>query len=67
MNKIKSFAYLGAAMIPLIAGCESSHVITATIGPQPVEHSTSNANGYLEVYSAMKVHAAGGAPPNQVH
>jgi hypothetical protein len=60
-KKSKIFVYLGAALIPVFAGCASNPVVTAPVGPGPVEHSASNANSDLKVTSDTEDHVASGA------
>src|SRR5215472_9930073 len=67
INKIKIIAYLGAVMLPVFTGCASNPVVTAPVGPGPIEHSASNANGYLKVYSDTEEHVVGDGPHYWLH
>ena len=56
---IKYISYLGAAVIPLLAGCASKPIAIAPVGPGSVSHSTAKANGYLKVFSDTETREIG--------
>ena len=57
--KIKYISYLGATVIPLLAGCASKPIAIAPVGPGAVSHSTAKADGYLKVFSDTETREIG--------
>jgi hypothetical protein len=67
LNHSKIITCLGAAMISFFVGCASHPVVTSPVGPEPIERSALNANGYLQVFSETEDHVAGDGPPYRLH
>lgn len=49
-------------MASVLAGCSTTPVGLATVGPNPVGLQTTSANGQLIVYSALSGHGEGNNP-----
>jgi hypothetical protein len=65
--KTKYLALIGAAIIPLLAGCASKPVVLNSVGPEPVNPEAFIPEGYLQVFSDTKEHVIGDSPPYYTH
>jgi hypothetical protein len=54
--KTKIMILIGAAIIPLFAGCASQPVVVSPVGPAPVSFNHVGERGYLRVFSATETH-----------
>jgi hypothetical protein len=58
--KMKNISLIGAAIIPLLAGCASTPVALDSIGPAPAKPSGEYVpTGWLRVYTATDAHEIG--------
>jgi hypothetical protein len=44
-------AFIGAVIIPLLAGCTSTPVVLNSVGPEPINPEALLPKGYLQVFS----------------
>jgi hypothetical protein len=49
--KTKILALIGAAIMPLLAGCATKPVTLSPVGPEPSHQTPYNSTGHLRVYS----------------
>ena len=52
--EIKYVALFGAGIILLLAGCVSTPMTLAPVGPDAISRAVSGSNGYLQVFSATE-------------
>jgi hypothetical protein len=57
--KVKNIALIGAAIIPLLAGCALTPVTLDPVGPAPVKPAAYVPTGWLRVYTATDAHEIG--------
>jgi hypothetical protein len=60
--KTKNVVLMGAVILPWLAGCASSPVALAPVGPNPAGQISQNRNGQLEVFSALRWRSEGDNP-----
>ncbi len=51
---IKRFTFLGATILPLLAGCASTPMALSPVGPEPGGTAAAGVNGRLQVFSATQ-------------
>jgi hypothetical protein len=52
--KIKYVAFIGAGIIPFLAGCVSAPMVLAPVGPDAIGRAVPGSKGYLQVFSATE-------------
>lgn len=65
--KIKIVALIGAAIIPLLAGCASTPVALNSVGPEPINPEAFIPKGYLQVFSDTDAIRDGDGPSYYPH
>lgn len=57
--KAQIMSVVGAAMIPVLAGCATKPVAIAPVGPRPASAQALGGTGFLKVYSDTETHEIG--------
>jgi hypothetical protein len=54
-------------IVPLLAGCASTPIAIATVGPGPTSQKDHYGDGYIKVFSNTKKHRIGDGPAYYTH
>ena len=57
--KTKSIGFIGAILIPFLAGCASTPVVLERVGPAPATSTAYAPTGWLRVLTATETHEIG--------
>jgi hypothetical protein len=65
--KTKLTMMAAMVILPLLAGCASTPIALAPVGPGPTNQKDYYSKGYLKVFSDTKTHLIGDGPPYYTH